>query len=250
MTPEAPLLIGRKPVREALADLDAPVEKVLIQRGVESKAVNAVRQAAAVRKIPVQFVPVHKLNRMAGGGRHQGFVAVLAQGAYEELEVMLHRIAANTDVVRAEKPRLLILDQIEDPYNFGAILRSAVAFGVRGVIVPTRRMAPLSATAVKASAGTALRIPIARVTNLHETLLQLKERGYWIAGAAGEGETSAWDMDWNRPLALVMGSEGTGLREHVRTTCDYLVSIPISGPAESLNVSVATGIFLALACKV
>lgn len=250
MTPEAPVLIGRKPVREALADLDAPVEKVMIQQGMEGKAVNAVRQAAAARKIPVQFVPIHKLNRLAGGGRHQGFVAVLAQTAYEELEAMLHRIAANPDVVRAEKPRVLVLDQLEDPYNFGAVLRSAVAFGVRGVIVPNRHMAPLSATAVKASAGTALRLPIARVSNLQAALLQLKERGYWVAGAAGEGGTSVWEMDWDRPLALVMGSEGSGLREHVRSTCDYLVSIPMSGPVESLNVSVATGILLALACKV
>ena len=146
-------------------------------------------------------------------------------------------------------PSLVVLDEISDPHNFGAILRSAVASGASGVIVPDRNQAPLGATALKASAGTAPRIPVARVTNLADALVQLKERGYWVAGLDGEAEKTVWTLDWDRPTALVIGSEGRGLRPRVRETCDYLVSIPMRGPAESLNASVAAGIALFAAVR-
>ena len=117
------------------------------------------------------------------------------------------------------------------------------------MIVPHQHMAPLSATVIKASAGMASRIPIARVHKLVDVIAQLKERGYWVMGAAGNGETSAWEGDWDRPLALVMGSEGKGLQPRVAASCDYLVSIPMRGDAESLNVSVAAGILLFAAAR-
>ncbi len=169
--------------------------------------------------------------------------------AYLEVEVMLNGIASGIDEVRARKPMVLLLDGIEDPHNFGAILRSAVASGVEGVIIPRHNMAPLNAAALKASSGMALRLPIARTGNLVDAMIQLKERGYWIAGAAGDGELSMWEMNWDRPLALLVGNEQRGIRALVAKSCDYLVAIPMRGPAESLNASVAAGILLFVASK-
>jgi 23S rRNA (guanosine2251-2'-O)-methyltransferase len=166
---------------------------------------------------------------------------------------MLAGIAPNLDAVREAKPVLVVLDGVEDPHNFGAILRSAVAAGADGVIVPDRGMAPLSAVALKASAGTALQIPIARAGNLPEALHQLKERGYWVIGLdSGEGpgeHTTVWDYDWDRAVALVVGNEGRGLRPGVRAVCDVRAAIPMRGPAESLNASVAAGIALFAAVR-
>lgn len=247
------LLVGRNPVREALERGDGRLEKVLLQKGTHGSAIDAIRRAAKAANVPVQMVPAAKLNGLARGLTHQGVVAVTAPVAYLELHTMLATIAPDLDAVRAMKPILLALDGIEDPYNFGAILRSAVAAGAAGAVVPERGQAPLSATAVKASAGTALRLPIARVTNLADALHSLKERGYWIVGLdGGTGDdaperTTVWAYDWQRPVVLVIGSEGRGLHERVRAVCDTLVAIPMRGPAESLNASVAAGIALFVA---
>ena len=249
------LLIGRNPVREALERADGRVEKVLLQKGTHGSQIDQIRRAAKAAGVPVQMVPIQRLNTLVPNTTHQGVVAVTAPVAYVELHTMLEGIAPTLDAVREQKPVLLALDGIEDPHNFGAILRSAVAAGASGVMVPDRGQAPLSATAVKASAGLALQIPIARVTNLAEALHSLKERGYWIVGLdGGEGEdgperTTVWAYDWDRPVVLVVGSEGQGMRPRVRTTCDVLASIPIRGSAESLNASVAAGIALFAAVR-
>jgi 23S rRNA (guanosine2251-2'-O)-methyltransferase len=244
------LLIGRNPVREALERGDAKVEKVLLQKGAGGRPIDEIRRAATKAGVPFQFVPPARLDYLTGGGNHQGVAAIVTPVEYLELEDMLAAFAPLLEDVQRTKPILLLLDQIEDPHNFGAMLRSAVAAGASGVVVPKHHMAPLNAAAVKASAGTALRIPIARTTNLADAIQQLKERGYWIAGAAGEGTTSVWDMDWDRPVAIVMGNEGRGLRSRIAEACDYLVSIPMRGPIESLNASVAAGILLFAAARV
>ncbi len=242
--------MGRNPVREALERGARSIEKVMIQQGAGGRPIDEIRRAATAAGVPFQFVPAARLEKMAPELNHQGVLALAAPIAYRVLEEMLAEIAPDRDAVRDKKPLVLLLDQIEDPYNFGAILRTAVAAGVAGVIVPDRQMAPLNAAALKASAGTATRIPVARVTNVAETIQQLKERGYWIAGAMGDGDSSVWTMDWNRPLALVMGNEGKGLRRRVAEACDFRVAIPLRGPAESLNVSVAAGILLFAAVSV
>lgn len=247
--PDTSVIVGRNPVREALDREAGRIEKVLIQKGSGGPPVDAIRRQASQAGVPVQYVPAPKLNKLAAGLNHQGVAALASPVTYEDVDAMLRRIAPDHEAVRERKPMLLLLDQIEDPYNLGAILRSAAAAGADGVIVPKQHMAPVNAAALKASAGTAGRVPIARVGNLAEAILQLKERGYWIAGAAGEGETTLWEMDWDRPIALVMGSEGQGLRRRVADVCDYRVSIPMRGPVESLNVSVATGILLFEAAK-
>ncbi len=249
MADETGIIAGRNPVREALERGERSVEKVLLAKGGGGRSMEAVRLAAKEAGVPVQFVPQAKLNSLAPGVNHQGVVAVAAAMDYAVMEEMLHAIAEDPDAVRATKPVLVVLDEIEDPHNFGAILRSAVAAGAAGVIVPDSHMAPLNTTTLKASAGTASRIPVARVTNISNALLQLKERGYWVAGLDGGAEETVWTLDWDRPLALVIGSEGRGLRPRVRETCDFLVSIPMRGPAESLNASVATGIALFAAVR-
>ena len=247
--PDTSLIVGRNPVREALERGDARIEKVMVQKGAGGRPIQEIRHQAGALGIPVQVVPSQRLDRLAEGLNHQGVVAVAAPVAYLQVEALLHGIAADTDVVRSKKPLVLVLDRIEDPRNFGAILRSAVAAGVEGVIVPTQNMAPLNAAALKTSAGTATRIPIARIRILEDVLIQLKERGYWIVGAAGDGETTVWDMDWDRPLALVIGNEERGLHPKVERLCDYRVSIPMRGPAESLNASVAAGILMFAAAR-
>lgn len=248
------VIAGRNPVREALERGERGIEKVLLQEGAQGQPVVEIRRAAKAAGVPVQVVPAVRLNRLAPGVNHQGVVALAAAADYADLDAMLEAVAPSLADVRSRKPVLLALDGIEDPHNFGAILRSAVAAGAAGVIVPERGQAPLSATAVKASAGTALRLPIARVTNLAETLFALKERGYWIVGLeGGEGSgrerTTVWAYDWDRPVVLVVGGEGRGMRPRVRSACDVLAAIPMRGPAESLNASVAAGIALFAAVR-
>ena len=244
--PDSSLIVGRNPVEEALERRPDSIEKVMLQRGAR---VDHLRRAAADAGVPFQYVPAGRLNQMAAGLNHQGALAIAAPVAYRDVDEMLAEIAPDLDAVRRTKPLLLVLDGIEDPYNFGAILRSAVAAGVDGVIVPRQGMAPLNAAAMKASAGTAARVPVARVDHLGRLLFALKERGYWVAGADGSGEASVWTLHWNRPIALVMGSEGSGLSRQVMEACDHRVAIPMRGPAESLNVSVATGILLFAAAR-
>lgn len=242
---ESSLVVGRHPVLEELRRRGASVEKVLFQRGVRGEVIGEIRSAAHEKGVPVQYVPSQRIDRLTGGEiNHQGVVARSAPIAYVPVDEMLQALAPTHEDVETRKPLVLVLDRITDPQNFGAILRTAVAAGVGGVIVPASHMAPLNATTVKASAGMAGRIPVARVSDLEQVLYQMKERGYWVAGLTASGATSVWEMDWDRPTAVVVGSEGSGIRSSVRDECDFEVSIPIEEPAESLNVSVAAAVAL------
>lgn len=254
--PDSSLVAGRNPVRDLLADAPERVEKVVLQAGAHGSAVDEIRKRAKSAGVVVQTVPAQRMNVIARGLVHQGVVAITTPVAYLDLDEMLSAVAPTLDDVRAQKPIVIVLDEIEDPHNFGAILRSAVAAGAAGAVVPDRRMAPLSAVAVKASAGTALRLPIARVGRLADALAQMKERGYWVVGLAGADDeadgverTTVWDYDWDRAVALVVGNEGRGLRPVVRAACDVLAEIPMRGPAESLNASVAAGVALFAATR-
>jgi len=242
-------LIGRQPVLEALERDELGIEKVMLQQGAGGARIGEIRSLAQSRGAPVQYVPEARLKHEADGAAHQGVVAITAPLRYREVDEMLSEIAGTWSEVKARSPLLLVIDRVTDPRNFGAILRSAVAAGTDGVIVPTREMAPLNAAAMKASAGTAPRIPIARTDDLPRVLTQLKERGYWVCGAEGTAETTLWDVDWDRPMAVVLGSEGEGLAPDVAEACDELVAIPMGGPAESLNVSVAAGLLLFAAAR-
>ncbi len=241
------VIAGRNAVREALEHAPASLEKVYLQQN--ARGLGQIRQRASDAGIPVQILPLEGLQRLAGGVVHQGAIALQTAFAYADYSAMLAEIAPDLDTVRAACPRLLLLDGIQDPRNFGAVIRSAAAFGAGGVIVCSHHMAPVSAAMVKASSGTALRMPIARVGRLADVIPELKERGYFVYGASASGDRSIWSVNWECPLALVLGSEGRGLFSDTERACDHLITIPMSGAVESLNVSVAAGILFALAFR-
>ena len=242
------LVLGRHPVREALERTPGQIEKVLLQRQGAAE-LTEIRRIAAQAGVQVQFVPVRRLRQLARGISHQGAAAFMAPVAYVALDDLLASVAPTLEKVKQRKPRLLVLDGIQDPFNFGAVLRSSVASGVVGIIVPRSGMAPLNAAAMKASAGAAGRVPIARTASIVDAIHQLKERGYWVAGADVGGDVSVWEMVWDRPVAIVIGNEAKGIQPAVLAACDYRVRIPMTGPAESLNASVAAGILLFAAAR-
>jgi 23S rRNA (guanosine2251-2'-O)-methyltransferase len=197
-----------------------------------------IRRAAAAGCVP-DPVTREQLDRMADGGNHQGVLAIIKPrpaGNEAELGALLDGL--DTD------PLLLVLDGVQDPQNLGACLRTADAAGVHAVIAPRNRAAGLNATVRKVAAGAAETVPFIQVTNLARAMRGLRDRGVRLVGTAGEAETSIFDMVFEGPLAIVMGGEGRGLRRLTREHCDLLVSLPMAGAVESLNVSVATGICL------
>ena len=242
-------ILGRQPVIEALERDPASIDKVMMRNALSGPEADTIRALAEEASVPVQYVPYNRLDHEAQGAAHQGVLAWGAPVSYLTVNALMQEVAPTWDDVQTRKPIVLAIDHVTDPRNFGAMLRCAVAAGVDGVIVPNSGMAPLTGPAIKASAGTALRISLARCSNLAETLTALKERSYWVVGAQEPESTSMWDTDWDRPIVLVMGSEGSGLSSEVAAACDAFAHIPMRGPAESLNVSVATGILLTEAIK-
>lgn len=234
---------GRNPAREQLEKDAGRIEKVLLQKG-GSGSLKQMEHLGRKEGIPIQFVPKARLDQLVPGVNHQGVVLAVAPIAYLDVDEMLRRIAPDNDAVREMKPVIVVLDHIQDPHNLGAIVRSCAATGVRGLIIPERGAAPVTAAAVKTSAGTMSRVMVARAGNLLQLVEQLKERGYWIAGADGGGETPMTTMDWDRPLALVIGSEEKGMSRTVSEACDYRISIPMEEGVESLNASVAAALLL------
>ncbi len=245
----AGIIVGRNPVRETLEREPGRVEKIMIQQGLSGEKIDKVRRLAMGAGVEIETISQDRLDRLSGGATHQGMAATASPIRYHTLDDMLRRIAPTYEATEETRPIVLVLDRITDPHNFGAILRSAVAGGVTGVVVPKGNMAPLGAVAMKSSAGTAARIPIAQVGRMKQAIEQLKERGYWIAGASMDGDVNVWEMDWDRPIALIMGGEGTGVRPSLLEACDFQISIPMNGPAESLNVSVAAGIMIFAATR-
>ena len=226
-------IYGRNPVLEALRAGRA--RRVLVARGVEGWLLKELERLGA----PYTLVPRIELDTLLRTTHHQGIAAKVEDPPYASLEDAL-RLAAS----RKEPPLLVALDGVTDPRNYGAMIRSALALGAHGVVSEERRAAPLSPLALKASAGAALKLPVVKVKNLPRTLKALKEEGLWVYGLDVRGEKAPWELDYARPLVLVVGSEGEGMRRLVRETCDELFRIPIREEAESLNASVALGIAL------
>ena len=226
-------IYGRNPVLEALRAGRA--RRVLVARGVEGWLLKELERLGA----PYTLVPRIELDTLLRTTHHQGIAAEVEDPPYASLEDAL-RLAAS----RKEPPLLVALDGVTDPRNYGAMIRSALALGAHGVVSEERRAAPLSPLALKASAGAALKLPVVKVKNLPRTLKALKEEGLWVYGLDVRGEKAPWELDYARPLVLVVGSEGEGMRRLVRETCDELFRIPSREEAESLNASVALGIAL------
>ena len=232
------LAYGRKAVLELLTRDSGRVQRLTLANGVHGTVVRDLIGAARAAGIPVRYVPRRVLDRLARGGVHQGVVAETGVVGTIPLDELL----ASLDL--AADPVLVACDGITDPRNLGAVARSAAAAGVRGLLVPTREAAPLSSTARKAAAGALDRIPVAKVPNLGRALAQCREAGFWVAGTAGDGETPLYEADLNRPLVIVLGREGKGLRPGVRKECDLVLAIPLADGVDSLNVSVAAGVVL------
>ena len=231
------VIYGRNAVMEALRG--GEVERVLIARGVKPSTIEPLERLAARAGVPLDYVPRIELDQRLKTTHHQGVAAELPELAFSDPERPFE-LALSRD----ERLLLILLDQLTDPRNYGAIIRSAEVLGAHGVVTEARRSAPLSAVVAKASAGATSHLPLVQVTNLPRYIAALKERNVWIYGADGAAERVPWDIDWVRDAALVIGSEGTGLRRLVRETCDELVKIPMRGRIGSLNASVAAGILV------
>jgi 23S rRNA (guanosine2251-2'-O)-methyltransferase len=232
------LLCGFHSVRIALEKHPRDVEGLWLSDARGDARVQALEQLAQSAGVAVHRVPREELDRLAGEARHQGVVA-MRRAATAPSERDLEELVA-----QAANPLLLVLDGVQDPHNLGACLRSAAAAGAHAVIVPRDNSAPLTAVAQRAAAGAAEVLPLVTVTNLARTLQTLKEQGVWIYGASHKAEASLYETDLSGPVALVLGAEGTGLRRLTREHCDGLLRIPMPGPVESLNVSVAAGVCL------
>lgn len=234
---------GRNPVFEALK-AGRRIDKLFIQRDLNDGSLVKIRALAREKGIVISEAAKQKLDSMSHTGSHQGVIAYTAMHEYADIDDML-ALAKE----RGEAPFLIIADEISDPHNLGSIIRTADAAGVHGVIIPKRRAVGLSAIVAKASAGALEYVPVAKVVNITSTIEELKEKGLWIAGAAMEGESVYGSVDLTGPLAIVIGSEGSGISRLVKDNCDFLVSIPMYGSINSLNASVAAGVLMLEAAK-
>jgi 23S rRNA (guanosine2251-2'-O)-methyltransferase len=228
-------LTGFHAVEEALAAGRA-LDRIVIARGRHGERVEAVVQLARSKNVPVRFEERSQIDRLAGTREHQGIAALAAAKPALELE----------DLLAAKTPQglLVLLDGIEDPHNLGAIVRTALAAGAHGVVIPERRAVGLTDTVERASAGALAHLPVARVKNLVRAMEEMKEAGYWLIGLDERAEKKYTEADFSGQVGIVLGSEGEGLHELTRKRCDFLVSIPTSGPVRALNVSVAAGVVL------
>jgi 23S rRNA (guanosine2251-2'-O)-methyltransferase len=230
---------GIHAVREAL-EAGSTFDRILIAKGRQDSRVEEIVQLARERGVAVRFEDRRQLDRVANTRDHQGVVAIAAARAATTLEDVLER--ANQS--KGQAGLIVLLDGVEDPHNLGAVIRTALAAGAHGVIIPERRAAGLTDTVARASAGALAHVPVAKVTNLARSMEELKEAGYWLVGLDEAGQKSYTEVDYTSPTGIVMGSEGKGLHELTRKRCDFVVSLPTTGPVKSLNVSVATGVVL------
>ncbi|MDO3412986.1 23S rRNA (guanosine(2251)-2'-O)-methyltransferase RlmB [Saccharibacillus sp. CPCC 101409] len=236
---EEDLIAGKHSVTEALK-AGRSINKIWVAEGAQQKQMQPILAEAKKRGVVVQSADKRKLDTLVPGIQHQGVVAQAAPYIYAEVEDLLAAAAA-----KDEDPFLLILDEIEDPHNLGSILRTADCTGVHGVIIPKRRSAQVNATVSKTSAGAAEYVPVARVSNLAQTIEKLKEAGVWIAGTDVRAEEEIYEASvFKGPLALVIGNEGEGMGRLVREKCDVLVKLPMQGRINSLNASVAAGVVM------
>lgn len=231
------IIIGRNSVSEAIRG-GREIDRILVSKGEKNGAVVGILAKAKKLNIPIKEVDTRKLDYTSGHSNHQGIIAFTAVKEYAEVDDIFELAEK-----RGEKPFIVILDEIEDPHNLGAILRTAECTGVHGVIIPKRRSAGLSYAVSKASAGAVEYVPVARVTNISNTIEQIKKRGVWVYGADMNG-TDYTECDFSGAKALVIGNEGKGIGRLVREKCDSIVSLPMKGKIKSLNASVAAGVLM------
>lgn len=230
-------VIGRHPVKEALIS-NRQINKLFVQDGISGRPIDEIISLAKKNKIVVSFVPKNKLDTLSDNQNHQGVVLSTSPIEYATIDE-LFAVAEAKD----ERPFFIMLDGIEDPHNLGSIIRTADVTGVHGIIIPNRRSANLTSTVSKASAGAVEHVKVARVTNLTQTIKELKDRGMWVYGTDMEGtDYRQWNTD--SAICLVIGNEGKGMSRLVKENVDQLITIPMSGNVQSLNASVAAGILM------
>ena len=231
------IICGRNPVLEALRS-GREIDRLLVAHGTGGGSVTAIIAKCRAKGILIKEISPQKLDYYCGGANHQGVAVMFASQEYATVDDMF--ALAET---RSEKPFLIICDEIEDPHNLGAIIRTAEATGVHGVIIPERRSASLNATVAKAACGALEYVPVARVTNIANTIDALKQRGVWVFGADMDGDDYT-KTDFDTPCALVIGNEGKGIGALTAKKCDAIISLPMHGKINSLNASVAAGILM------
>ena len=230
------VVAGRNPVTEVLSG-ERDVERVFIADGAEG-SVSKIVAMARERGVIVDFVPKEKIDAMAPGVKHQGVVAKVSEYKCAEMEDVFKRAEKS-----GEDPFIIILDEVEDPHNLGAIIRTAECAGAHGVVIPKRRSASLTQTVALSAAGAIENMPVVQVTNLARTMEELKEKGVWIGAADMDGETY-YDANLTGPIAIVIGNEGRGVGRLVKEKCDFVLSIPMKGKINSLNASNAAAILM------
>ena len=231
------IIIGRKPVLEAL-NAEEEIEQVYILYGQQGGIINAIRIAAKKRGIKCNQIPLERFKTYSPDKNAQGVIALKQDFKFSSLDEII--LAAK----KTSLPLILILDEIQDPHNVGAILRSAECSGVSGVILTKHNSATITSTVTKTSAGATEHLKICQVNNLSQAIDELKENGFWIVGSSLENAKNYTEVDYKIPIALIVGNEERGIRKLTANKCDFLVKIPMSGKIQSLNVSVATGILL------
>lgn len=230
-------IFGVNPVMEKLRASPGEVAEILLAEGHLRPNLHAIDGAARRLGLRVSYVPANALDRLAGGPRHQGVVAKVAPYRYRQLAEWFRKDSA------LSADEILLLDGLTDPHNFGALLRTAEAVGIRRVIVPQDRSVDVTPTVVKASAGAVHHLEICRVTNLRRAMITLKDNGYWLVALDAQAPERIYERTYPPKLGIVLGSEGKGIRPLVLRECDYRVSIPMQGRISSLNVAVAGGVF-------
>lgn len=231
------IICGRNPVLEAVRS-GREIDRLLVAHGASSGSITAIIAKCKAKGILIKEISPQKLDYYCGGANHQGVAVMFASQEYSTPEEILE-LAKERD----EKPFIIICDEIEDPHNLGAIIRTAEACSVHGIIIPKRRSASLNATVAKSASGALEYMKVARVTNISNTIDFLKENGVWVFGADMQGEDYA-DVDFDMPCALVIGNEGKGIGTLTAKKCDKIVSLPMCGKINSLNASVAAGILM------
>ena len=237
------MIIGRHPVLESLRS-EQPPEKVYVLFGTHGSAIEQIRQMAKRQGIPVKEIDKRRFSELCADPNAQGVMAVGSTATYADVDGLL-KIAAD----KGEPPFLLVLDEIEDPHNVGALIRTAECAGIHGVILAKHHSAGLTETVAKASAGASLHLPAAKVTNIASTLDELRSKGIWVVGTDMQGNKAFDEMDYKGAIAIVVGNEGKGIRRLVKEKCDFLVTIPMYGKIGSLNASVAGALVLYTATR-
>lgn len=235
-------IIGRNPVNEAIIG-GRNIHEIIFQEKLDTGRINEIKKLAREEKIKIKEVSAIEISRIAESDNHQGVVALAEDIKLYTLEEFIEDLPKSNGFL-LNKPRFLILDQIQDPHNFGALIRTAQSAGFTGVIFHENRFCDLTTTVLKASSGAAEHIPLIKVKNLNRAIEDLKAKGVWIAGADMEGEQQYFEADFTGAIGIVIGNEGSGLRRLVKENCDFLVSIPVTENPGSLNASVAAGILI------